>query len=120
LRGKVVYVDFWASWCAPCRVSFPILDALGAKHGAQGFAVVGVNQDDAAKDRDAFMKRVRVKFTLVEDGDHKIAKAYDVKAMPSGYLIDRKGTVRYVHAGFDGSSRDKLETQILQLLKETP
>jgi cytochrome c biogenesis protein CcmG/thiol:disulfide interchange protein DsbE len=120
LRGKVVYVDFWASWCAPCRVSFPILDALGAKHGAQGFAVVGVNQDDAAKDRDAFMKRVPVKFTLVEDGDHKIAKAYDVKAMPSGYLIDRKGTVRYVHAGFDGSSRDKLETQILQLLKETP
>jgi cytochrome c biogenesis protein CcmG, thiol:disulfide interchange protein DsbE len=120
LKGKVVYVDFWASWCAPCRVSFPILDALGAKHGAQGFMVVGVNQDDAAKDRDAFRKRVPVSFALVEDADHKIAKSFDVKAMPSGYLIDRKGVVRYVHAGFDGSSRDKLDAQIVQLLKEAP
>ena len=118
LRGKVVYVDFWASWCAPCRVSFPVLDSLADKYAAQGFAVVGVNQDESARDRDAFRKKVPVRFTLVEDGGHNIAKLFDVKAMPSGYLIDRKGVLRYVHAGFDATTPQKLESEIMQLLKE--
>lgn len=120
LRGKVVYVDFWASWCAPCRVSFPVLDALGRKHAEAGFVVVGVNQDDAAKDRDTFAKRVPVSFALVEDTDHRIAKAFDVKTMPSGYVIDRKGIVRFVHAGFDAATPAILEAEIDRLLKEAP
>lgn len=120
LRGKVVYVDFWASWCAPCRVSFPALDSLGKKYAAQGFVVIGVNQDESPKDRDTFRKRVPVSFALVEDADHKIAKAFDVKAMPSGYVVDRKGVVRFVHHGFDAGTPGKLEAEINQLLKEAP
>lgn len=119
-RGKVVYVDFWASWCAPCRVSFPILDALAAKYGAQGFMVVGVNQDESVKDREAFRQKVPVKFALLEDGDHDVAKAFDVKAMPCGYLVDRKGMLRRIHLGFDASTPAKLEAEIQLLLKESP
>jgi len=118
--GKVVYVDFWASWCTPCRYSFPILDGLADKYGAQGFMVVGVNQDDSVKDREAFRQKVPVKFALLDDGDHDVAKAFDVKAMPCGYLIDRKGILRRIHLGFDASTPEKLEAEIQLLLKEVP
>src|SRR5260221_8454055 len=100
LRGSVVYVDFWASWCVPCRLSMPALDALYKQNHARGFTVVGVNKDVAAADARRFLAKVPVTFTLVSDGQDAVARAFDVKAMPSGYLIDRKGVVRKVHRGF--------------------
>ena len=89
LRGKVVYVDFWASWCVPCRLSMPTLDGLHKRHADRGFAVVGVNKDATLGDAQRFRKRVPVSFLLARDDKDTVAKAFDVKAMPSGYLIDR-------------------------------
>ena len=120
LRGKVVYVDFWASWCLPCRISMPALDRLYKEHGAKGFEVVGVNKDVRPEDAERFLKRVPVTFVLVSDGSDIAAKAFHVKTMPSGYLVDRKGVVRHVHGGFTRSTSAELEEQVVKLLAEKP
>jgi thiol-disulfide isomerase/thioredoxin len=116
LRGSVVYVDFWASWCVPCRESMPALDALFRKYQDRGFRVVGVNKDVATADALRFLQRVKVSFPLVADSDDAVAKAFDVQAMPSGYLVDRKGVVRYVHLGFNADTQAELRSEIEKLL----
>jgi thiol-disulfide isomerase/thioredoxin len=118
LKGRVVYVDFWASWCVPCRLSMPALDSLYKKHSAAGLTVIGVNKDTSADEAQKFLKRVPVGFPLARDEQDAIAKAFDVKAMPSGYLIDRKGVVRKVHRGFTAETAAALERQIEDLLKD--
>ena len=118
LKGSVVYVDFWASWCVPCRLSMPALDELYKKNKSRGFAVVGVNKDATAGDARKFLAKVPVSFTLVQDGADAAAKSFDVKAMPSGYLVDRKGVVRHVHRGFTAETGAALEKEIDSLLKE--
>jgi thiol-disulfide isomerase/thioredoxin len=120
LRGRVVYVDFWASWCVPCRNSMPALDALARRHGERGFTVVGVNKDASAADAERFLRRVPVGFSLVSDADDAIAGAFGVRAMPSGYLIDRRGVVRRVHRGFTAETAVALEREIAELLEERP
>jgi thiol-disulfide isomerase/thioredoxin len=117
-RGQVVYVDFWASWCVPCRLSMPALDALYRKHAARGFAVVGFNKDVSLADAQRFIARVPVSFGWSQDGDDAAARAFDVKAMPSGYLIDRRGVIRRVHRGFTPETAAALEREIEDLLKE--
>ena len=118
LKGRVVYVDFWASWCVPCRLSMPALDSLYRKHSAAGLTVIGVNKDTSTEEAQKFLKRVPVGFPLARDEQDAVAKAFDVKAMPSGYLIDRKGVVRKVHRGFTVETADVLEREIAELLKE--
>ncbi|MEP7069519.1 MAG: TlpA disulfide reductase family protein [Usitatibacter sp.] len=118
LRGNVVYVDFWASWCVPCRLSMPALEALYKQNRARGFAVVGINKDVSAADAKRFLAKVPVTFTLVSDGGDAAARAFDVKAMPSGYLVDRKGVVRKVHRGFTAETAESLAREIEVLLKE--
>lgn len=120
LRGRVVYVDFWASWCLPCRISFPALDRLNRKHAAAGFDVIGVNKDVSTGDAEHFLKRTPVGFQLVSDSSDAAAKAFDVKTMPSGYLIDRKGIVRHVHRGFTRATATALEEEVEKLLAEKP
>lgn len=117
-RGQVVYVDFWASWCTPCRISMPALDVLYRKYGARGLVVIGVNKDAAAADAERFLKRTPVSFTLVQDAHDAAAQAFDVKAMPSGYLVDRRGIVRSVHRGFTSETATQIEHEIDELLKE--
>lgn len=116
LRGEVVYVDFWASWCVPCRESMPALESLFRTYQERGFRVVGVNKDVADEDAQRFLKRVKVSFPLVADRDDAVAKAFDVQAMPSGYLVDRKGVVRYVHLGFTAGTAAELRGEIESLL----
>lgn len=118
LKGKVVYVDFWASWCVPCRLSMPALDAMYKKHAGEGFTVVGFNKDVEVADAQRFLQRVPVTFPLAQDAKDAAAKAFDVKAMPSGYLVDRKGVVRKVHRGFTQETAPLLEKEIEELLKE--
>ena len=115
-RGQVVYVDFWASWCAPCLRSMPALRTLYGKYRERGFVVVGVNKDMAAGDAERFLRRFPVSFPLVLDADDAVAKAFVVKTMPSGYLIDRSGVVRHVHRGFTVETEAALGKQIEDLL----
>ncbi len=118
LKGSVVYVDFWASWCVPCRLSMPALEDLYKRNKSRGFAVVGVNKDASVADARRFLAKVPVSFALVQDGADAAARGFDVKAMPSGYLVDRKGIVRQVHRGFTAQTGAALEKEIDSLLKE--
>lgn len=119
-RGKVVYVDFWASWCPPCRAAFPQVDKLYGKYRGQGFEVLAVNKDMQRSEALRFLESQPVSFTLVADPDNLIAESYGVKAMPSAYLIDRKGRVRHIHRGFKGNAAADLEAQLIALLEEQP
>ena len=120
LRGSVVYVDFWASWCTPCLRSMPALRTLYGKHKDQGFVVVGVNKDVTPAEAERFLRRFPVSFPLVSDSDDIVAKAFDVKTMPSGYLIDRTGTVRQVLRGFTAETEVELSNQVAALLGAKP
>lgn len=119
-KGKVLYVDFWASWCIPCRSSMPTVDELYRKLGSRGFAAVGINKDDRAVDARRFLGRVPVTFPLAADPQDAVVRAFLVTAMPSGYLIDRKGVVRKVHRGYTAETAKQLEGEIEALLKEAP
>jgi thiol-disulfide isomerase/thioredoxin len=120
LKGQVVYVDFWASWCVPCRRSMPALQSLYRRQRERGFIVVGVNKDPEARDAERFLRSFPVTFPLVADGDDAVAKAFGVKAMPSGYLIDRAGVVRQIHHGFTADTEKTLEREVEALLQEKP
>jgi thiol-disulfide isomerase/thioredoxin len=114
LKGKVVLVDFWASWCGPCRRSLPALDALQRKYAAQGFQAVGINMDEDAEAMDGFLARVPVGFTIVRDQTGKSAEAFGVVAMPTAFLLDVEGRVI---ARFEGGVHaDAEEAALLKLL----
>jgi thiol-disulfide isomerase/thioredoxin len=120
LKGKVVYVDFWASWCGPCRASFPVLDKLYGQHKDKGFVVLGINQDDRPEDAQAFLARIPVAFPLIVDSEHRLAADFEVKGMPSAILVDRKGIVRHVHRGFRSGDEKEIAALVEQLLAEQP
>lgn len=120
LKGKVVYVDFWASWCVPCRASFPWLEDLYRKYGDQGLVVLGINKDQAPGDADKFLARYPASFPLVRDPGDALAKGFAVRGMPSAYLIDRRGNIRHAHVGFRQDTTAELEQLLVQLLKESP
>ncbi len=116
LRGKVVYVDFWASWCGPCRRSFPWMGEMQQKYGAKGFVVVGVNVDKKRADADRFLAQIPAGFTVVFDEVGTTPSAFGVKGMPSSYLIDATGKVTYVERGFVDESKAGLEQRIAALV----
>jgi len=118
LRGKVVLVDFWASWCAPCKEELPVLDKLQRKYAARGLSVVGVNVDEREATAKAFLadRKLNLSFPLVNDGKHEIATRYAPGTMPSSFLIDREGRVRRVFTGYRSADADKLESAIQGLL----
>jgi thiol-disulfide isomerase/thioredoxin len=118
--GKVVLVDFWASWCSPCLQSFPWMNELQRKHAGEGFVVVAVNLDQDRTLADAFLGKTPAKFRVEFDPAGKVARQYGVQAMPTSVLIDRNGKIRVRHAGFKEKNRAEREQQIVQLLKEPP
>jgi len=118
LEGKVVLVDFWASWCSPCLRSFPWMNELQKRFGGDGFEVVAVNLDQDRALADAFLEKVPVEFRVEYDPEGNIARQFDVQAMPSSFLIDRNGRVRVRHAGFRDRQRQEREANIRQLLEE--
>ena len=117
LRGRVVYLDFWASWCGPCRQSFPWMNDLQAKYGSRGLQILGVNLD--AKDTDArkFLAENNANFLLAFDKKGVTPKLYGVKGMPTSYLIDREGRIVSEHTGFNFSKTVALEKEIEKLLE---
>jgi thiol-disulfide isomerase/thioredoxin len=120
LRGKVVYVDFWASWCGPCRRSFPWMNEMQQKYGPRGFTVVAVNVDKRRADADKFLALIPANFTVVFDAAGATPTAWSVKGMPSSYLIDAAGSVTFVERGFLDESKGPLEERIKALLAAKP
>ncbi|MEO8752598.1 MAG: TlpA disulfide reductase family protein [Casimicrobiaceae bacterium] len=116
LRGKVVYVDFWASWCGPCRRSFPWMNEMQQKYGAKGFTVVAVNVDKKRSDAEKFLVQNPANFTVVYDEAGATPAAYGVKGMPSSYLVDARGNVTFVERGFLDESKADLENRLAALL----
>jgi thiol-disulfide isomerase/thioredoxin len=112
LRGKVVYIDFWASWCAPCRQSFPWMNELQRKFGSDDFVIIGVNVDHTRAEADAFLADVAAEFRIVYDPDGVLAERYKVKGMPSSVLIDRNGNTVFAHEGFRLKDREALEKRV--------
>ena len=118
LQGKVVYLDFWASWCGPCRVSFPQLESLRSELGPRGFEVLAVSVDEDAADAQQFLRDIPVSYPIVHDPAGATPKTYGILGMPTGYLIDRTGVVRHIHTGYKKSDGEKLRSAVLQLLGE--
>ena len=116
LKGSVVVVDFWASWCAPCREELPVLEALYQKYREKGLVVVGVNQDADEAKMAKFLRAKPLSFPIVHDAEGAVARRYAPPKMPSSYVIDRKGLIRHVHAGFRASDKDELERELKALL----
>ena len=116
LRGKVVYVDFWASWCGPCKRSFPWMNELVQRYGKDGFAGVAVNVDRKRSDAERFLAQVPAQFTVVYDSAGVTPAAWAVKGMPSSFLIDRKGRVAAVTQGFRDDEKAGVEQHIRELL----
>ncbi|MEN9595949.1 MAG: hypothetical protein RL236_383 [Pseudomonadota bacterium] len=117
-EGKVLYVDFWASWCGSCQQSFPFLNQLAHEFGDQGLHIVGVNLDEKVDDALAFLAHHPSKFTIANHGGEQCAKSFDVQAMPTSYLIDKHGVIRHIHQGFRAGETEELKQQIAQLLAE--
>jgi thiol-disulfide isomerase/thioredoxin len=117
-QGKVVYLDFWASWCVPCRVSFPILNGLYQSYHQQGFEVVGINLDEEPEAALRFLKDNPVDFSVLRDIQGDVPKSYQVEAMPTSFLIDKKGLVRHIHTGFSRADEAELKQKIQMLLAE--
>jgi len=116
LKGKVVLVDFWASWCVPCRHSFPWMNEMQKKYGAQGLQIIGVNLDDDKKAADKFLRETPASFTLKFDPVGTLARKFDVQTMPSSYLLDASGNVIAKHFGFKLTEADAYEAQIKKAL----
>lgn len=116
LRGKVVYVDFWASWCGPCRRSFPWMNEMSRRYHADGLTVLGVNVDKKRSDADRFLQQLPAAFTVVFDAAGATPSAWDVRGMPSSFLLDRQGRVIALETGFDDARKDAVEARIRDAL----
>ena len=118
-RGHVVLVDFWASWCVPCRRSIPWLNEMQAKYRDQGLIIIGVNEDTSESDVVEFLKEFPVHFKTIRDADGSLAREFDVVAMPSSYVLDRDGRVVARHLGFKVRLMDDYEAVIRNTLTES-
>jgi peroxiredoxin len=118
LRGQVFIVDFWASWCEPCADEMPLLERLYNQHRASGFTVIGVSQDSAASNVQQFLRRIPVTFPIVLDNGHAVAGRYSPPRMPTSYIVDRRGIVRHVHAGFRSSDAPAMEREVAALVAQ--
>jgi len=117
-KGKVVLVDFWASWCASCKTSFPALDALYREYQPRGFEVLAVNLDEERRAADSFLSAHPHRMTVLFDPKGASPGAFGVKGMPTSYMIDRSGAIRFTHMGYSGNAAVNYRKEIAQLLAE--
>jgi len=115
LQGKVVVVDFWASWCGPCRAAFPALKEIAAKFKDQ-VVVVGVSLDEDKADMDEFVRKMTPDFPIVRDPEGKLAETLDVQGIPSTFILDAKGRVAAVHSGYEGDKTKKEYVETIEKL----
>lgn len=115
-QGKLVYLDFWASWCGPCKQSFPWMSEMQSRYASKGLRVVGVNVDQKSADAQTFLSRNPAQFDVAFDASGQVPRSYAIKGMPTSVLIGPDGKVLMVHSGFRDEQRDELERQIKQAL----
>ena len=118
LRGRTVYVDFWASWCGPCRASFPWMKSLHERYAGKGLVVLAINVDKEREAADAFLSKYPAPFTVAFDPEGKTAESFHVAAMPSSFLVDGEGKIVMTHRGFDPKKTKELEERIREALEE--
>jgi peroxiredoxin len=116
--GQVVLINFWASWCGPCREEMPLLDELHKRYEPLGFTMLGVNVEEDSAAAQKFLQGTAVSFPILFDRENSVSKLYDVIAMPSSVLVGRDGTVRYIHHGYEPGNENDYQDQIRQLIRE--
>jgi cytochrome c biogenesis protein CcmG/thiol:disulfide interchange protein DsbE len=117
-KGKVVYLDFWASWCGPCKQSFPYMASLRQQYAKQGFTVVTINLDKNRAQADAFLKKVGINLPVTYDAGGSLAKQYRVSDMPTSIVFDRNGKVRFTHKGFFPNKTKEYSAHVAQIVNE--
>ncbi len=117
-RGQIVYLDFWASWCQPCRKSFTWMNKMQSLYGEEGFKVIAINLDESRKKADRFLQQIPANFDVAFDPRGDTAESYKVKAMPSSYIIDKHGNVIHANLGFRSKDEDKLEAKIRKIIRQ--
>jgi thiol-disulfide isomerase/thioredoxin len=119
IKGQVVMLDFWASWCPPCKESFPVMEKLHKEHSGEGLVIIAVSVDAKAADMEKFLKKTPATFCILRDAKQELVKTTDPSTMPNSFLIDRAGKVRFVHSGFQGKATAKqYQDEVVLLLKE--
>ncbi|MCU7844622.1 MAG: TlpA family protein disulfide reductase [Candidatus Thiodiazotropha sp. (ex Monitilora ramsayi)] len=118
LRGQVVMINFWASWCGPCRQEMPILDQLYQRYEPMGFTLLGVNVEEDSAAANKVLREIPVTFPVLYDSKNQVSETYQVRAMPSTFLIDRDGKVRYLHKGYKPGYEEEYQKQVRELIRE--
>jgi len=117
-RGKVILLNFWASWCGPCRQEMPLLNSLHKKYKKLGFTVIGINVEEDLRKAKQVVKDVGIKFPVLFDTENKVSDLYDVSAMPSTVIIDRSGNMRYLHKGYKPGDMKTYKKWVKKLIRE--
>jgi peroxiredoxin len=117
-RGQVVLINFWASWCGPCRQEMPLLDRLHHRYEDAGFAVLGVNVEGEAEPAQEIVDKTNVTFPVLIDEDQKVSEMYNLEAMPSTVVVDRDGVIRYIHRGYKPGDEAKYVEIVKALIRE--
>jgi peroxiredoxin len=117
-RGEVVMLNFWASWCGPCRQEMPLMDELYSQYKDLGFTILAVNVDENREEAHRFLDKVPVNYPILYDPESSVSELYEVQAMPTTVMIDRNGTARYLHYGYQPGYEDEYEQQIRELVRE--
>ncbi len=118
-KGKIVYLDFWASWCQPCRKSFGWMNKMQERYGDEGLEIIAINLDDSKDKAKKFLKKLPAKFNVAFDPKGRTAASYKIKAMPSSFIIDAHGKVVHANLGFHGNDEDKLEAKIRKMIRQS-
>jgi peroxiredoxin len=117
-KGQVVMINFWASWCGPCRQEMPLLEGIYRKYGKMGFTMIGVNVEPDSNAANEWLKATPVSFPILYDRDSKVSKLYDVAGMPSTVIIDRSGKLRVLHRGYKPGDENEYLDSIRTLIRE--
>ncbi len=118
LRGEVVMINFWATWCGPCRQEMPLLEQIYQRYSGLGFTLLGVNVEEHSADADRFLAETPVSFPILFDPNNEVSKQYGVRAMPSTVIVDRQGNVRFLHHGYQPGYENEYQNQIRELVRE--
>ena len=117
-RGQVVMINFWASWCAPCRQEMPLLEDLYRRYSKLGFVILGVNVEQDQAQARALLQKIPVSFPILFDTGNRVSELYQVVAMPSTVILDRDGNIRFTHKGYKPGYEDSYQAQVRDLLRE--